>query len=288
MFVDGTIDFIRIRAEIDLKAFRLTDLQVGIECNFDALAFDFKVVFGCPYVRHVKLRRAGRQRGRHSDLVLRHFYRHRVLCRFGLGTFTGLDGEMVMIGGDCFRATAGGVVEGVDDSREVPFALVTRYSADIEATVEASASLDELTGKIDSMRPSENLFVGMLVDGRFEHLSMRAACRALPGENLVEATNHQSEFDVSDVTGSLVGFWSPTYSRAIGVPGYHFHFISDDRETGGHVLGLKTGRCQIGLHTESDLHLALPGTAEFLAADLSGDHEGELRTVESERHSPTN
>lgn len=207
---------------------------------------------------------------------------------FGLGTFTGLDGEMVMIGGDCFRATAGGVVEGVDDSREVPFALVTRYSADIEATVEASASLDELTGKIDSMRPSENLFVGMLVDGRFEHLSMRAACRALPGENLVEATNHQSEFDVSDVTGSLVGFWSPTYSRAIGVPGYHFHFISDDRETGGHVLGLKTGRCQIGLHTESDLHLALPGTAEFLAADLSGDHEGELRTVESERHSPTN
>lgn len=207
---------------------------------------------------------------------------------FGLGTFSGLDGEMVMIGGDCFRATAGGVVEDVDDSREVPYALVTRYSADFEETVEASAGLDELTGKIDSMRPSENLFVGVRVDGRFEHLSMRAACRALPGENLVEATSHQSEFDVSDATGSLVGFWSPTYSRAIGVPGYHFHFISDDRETGGHVLGLKTGRCQISLHTESDLHLALPGTAEFLAADLSGDHEEELRTVESERRSPLN
>jgi acetolactate decarboxylase len=202
---------------------------------------------------------------------------------FGLGTFTGLDGEMVMIDGECFRATVGGAIDRADDAREVPFALVTRYTADIEETIEASAGLDELTGRIDLIRPSENLFVGVRVDGHFEHLSMRAACKALPGENLVEATGHQSEFDVEALTGSLVGFWSPTYSRAIGVPGYHFHFISEDRETGGHVLGLRAGRCRIGLHTESDLHLALPETADFLAADLSGDHGEELRAVESER-----
>lgn len=102
---------------------------------------------------------------------------------------------------------------------------------------------------------------------------------------MVEATSHQSEFDTRDLVGSLVGFWSPPYSRSIGVPGYHFHFISDDRKTGGHVLDAQPGRCQISLHTESDLHLALPETRDFLAADLSGDHDRELEKVETERRS---
>lgn len=204
---------------------------------------------------------------------------------FGLGTFSDLDGELVMIDGDCFRATAAGVVEVADDRREVPFALVTQFKPDVEVTIEGSASFDELAARLDEMRPSENLFAGVRLDGEFSRLSMRAACKARPGENLVEATSRQSEFDVEDLVGSLVGFWSPSYSRSIGVPGYHFHFISDDRATGGHVLDLQAGRCHIALHTESDLHLALPETREFLAADLSGDHRDELRTVESEHRS---
>lgn len=204
---------------------------------------------------------------------------------FGLGTFTGLDGEMVMIDGSCFRATAGGRIEPADDSRQVPFALVTRYVADFGEEVAEISSLDGLTEMVDSMRPSENLFVGIRIDGRFTQLSMRAVCRARPGENLVEATAHQSEFDVEELSGSLVGFWSPAYSRAIGVPGYHFHFISDDRTVGGHVLGLEAAHAHVGLHTESDLHLALPEVGDFLAADLSGDHATDLRTVELERRS---
>jgi len=202
---------------------------------------------------------------------------------FGLGTFTGLDGELVMVDGECFRATAGGVVGVAEDQREVPFALVTRFETDIEETVDEESNLDEVTAKIDSMRPSENVFMGVRIDGEFTGLSMRAECKALPGESLVEATSHQSEFDVADQVGSIVGFWSPPYSRSIGVPGYHFHFISDDRKTGGHVLGLQAHRCRIGLHTESDLHLALPETTDFLTADLSGDHERELAVVETER-----
>ena len=204
---------------------------------------------------------------------------------FGLGTFAGLDGELVMIDGECFRATAGGVVEVAEGQREVPFALVTRFETDLEGSVEGDTGLEAMTKEIDAMRPSENLFVGVRIDAEFDRLSMRAACKALPGENLVEATSHQSEFDAADLVGSIVGFWSPPYSRSIGVPGYHFHFISGDRRIGGHVLDLEAHGCRISLHTESDLHLALPETTDFLAADLSGDHEGELRVVESEARS---
>lgn len=200
---------------------------------------------------------------------------------FGLGTFSGLDGELVMLDGECFRATAGGVVNSVRDDREVPFALVTHFVSDIERTVADTVDLASLTEHIDQVRPSENLFVGMRVDGRFDSLMMRAACPARDGEGLLEATRHQSEFHADDIDGSLVGFWAPGYSKAVSVPGYHFHFIADDRSLGGHVLDLRASDIAFRLQLESELHLAIPETAEFLSADLSGEHEEALEEAET-------
>jgi acetolactate decarboxylase len=204
---------------------------------------------------------------------------------FGLGTFAGLDGEMVIIEGECFRATAGGAVNPVGDDHEVPFALVTRFTADIEEKAEDASSLLSLTGRIDDIRPSENLFAGIRVDARFDSLMMRAACPARDGEGLLEATRHQSEFHADDVTGTLVGFWAPSYSKAVSVPGYHFHFISADRSIGGHVLDLRAANLAIQLQLESDLHVAIPETAEFLAADLSGEHQTALEEAETRAQS---
>jgi acetolactate decarboxylase len=202
---------------------------------------------------------------------------------FGLGTFSGLDGEMILIDSTCLRATAGGAVSEAPDELQVPFALVTWFQDDEITSLDEATTLDDLQAHLDSTRPTENLFMAIRAEGAFSDLSMRAACRALPGEGLVDATAHQSEFEVSDIEGTLVGFWSPEYSRAVSVPGYHFHFISDDRAVGGHVLGLRARRLTVRRHVESDLHLALPETETFLTADLRGDHRAELERAETER-----
>jgi len=202
---------------------------------------------------------------------------------FGLGTFEGLDGELVMLDGVCYRATGGGVVTSPPDDASVPFAVVTHFHPDASLTTNPG-SLADLTAAVDEARPSENLFVGIRVDGQFERLALRAACAAEPGENLVEATAHQSEFTVSDEEGTLVGFWAPLYARAVNVPGYHFHFISKDRSLGGHVLGMEAGPLEVGIHIESELHVAIPETVEFLTADLSGDHQEALHQAETGEH----
>jgi acetolactate decarboxylase len=142
----------------------------------------------------------------------------------------------------------------------------------------------DLTASVDAVRPSENQFVGIRVEGRFAMLALRAACAAAPGEDLLEATTHQSEFNLIDEVGTLVGFWAPLYARAVNVPGYHFHFISQDRSLGGHVLGMDAGPLEVGVHIESELHVAIPETEEFLAADLSGDHQDALHRAETAGH----
>jgi len=145
--------------------------------------------------------------------------------------------------------------------------------------------MSQLASRFDQLRPSQNVFAGIRVDASFESLTLRAACPAHPGEGLLEATRHQSEYGVDSVGGTLVGFWAPDYARAVGVPGYHFHFISDDRQVGGHVLDVTGGPLGVGMQVESGLHLAIPETAAFLSADLSGEHGSELEAAETRSQS---
>lgn len=200
---------------------------------------------------------------------------------FGIGTFDRLDGELVILDGHCLRATAGGRVEVADPEWTSPFAVVTRFTPDLGADLRGVSSLSELHRSIDRLRTSDNVFAAVRVTGRFERLSMRAACRARPGEGLVEATSHQSEFTHDDVAGTLVGFWTPDHVSSVGIPGYHFHFVSDDRTVGGHVLDLVAPALRIDLDVERDVHVAMPSTKEFLEADLRGDATEDLEIAES-------
>jgi len=62
------------------------------------------------------------------------------------------------------------------------------------------------------------------------------------------------------VTGTLVGFWCPPYVEGINVPGYHFHFITSDRQNGGHLLDceIKSGKIEID-HTSEFFMMLLRG-----------------------------
>jgi acetolactate decarboxylase len=188
-----------------------------------------------------------------------------------------------MVDGACYRVGGGGSVAAADDGWEVPFAVVTRFVPDDSSALASFATLAELEATLDDLRPSENVFVGLRIEGRFARLSLRAACKAGAGEGLVAATSHQSEFTAGDVDGTLVGFWTPIYATAVNVPGYHFHFLGADHSVGGHVLDAQAGPLEVGLHVESDLHIVIPQTAEFLQADLSRDAAEALRIAESPR-----
>jgi acetolactate decarboxylase len=101
-----------------------------------------------------------------------------------------------------------------------------------------------------------------------------------PGGRLVDAARDQHEFDLTDVSGTLIGIWSPGFSSAFSVPGYHFHFLTEDRRHGGHVLECTAKRLRIRMEALNDFHLALPETEAFLKADLSNSSADELLYAE--------
>jgi acetolactate decarboxylase len=87
-----------------------------------------------------------------------------------------------------------------------------------------------------------------------------------PGTRLVDAAKVQSEFVFSDIDGTLVGLWSPGFSSAFSISGYHFHFLSKDRQHGGHLLDVEAGPLSLKVEALTDFHLALPESEAFLGS----------------------
>ena len=70
----------------------------------------------------------------------------------------------------------------------------------------------------------------------------------------------------------MVGFRFPAYVEGIEVAGYHLHFLSEDRERGGHVLGSRTaGALRARLDPSDDLHVELPPAVDLADPDLAAE-----------------
>ncbi|WNV05571.1 acetolactate decarboxylase [Candidatus Methylospira mobilis] len=199
---------------------------------------------------------------------------------FGLGTFDSLDGEMVALDGHFHQVTADGKVREVPGDVGTPFAVVTFFQPGNHTDFLRCASYADLQAQIDELRHSDNTFYAIRVDGCFDFVRTRAMHRTADGVPLVEAAAHQPEFEYSAISGSVVGFWSPSYVSTLNVPGYHLHFISEDRSAGGHVLELSGSDLKLRIEEETALRLALPENEAFLRADLTRDVTEDLDKAE--------
>jgi len=197
---------------------------------------------------------------------------------FGVGTFEGLDGEMVILDGEIYQA-AGNVRRRSDDFL-VPFASVTHFREDAVVQIEKVACLKDIELACDPHRVSGNLFYAIRVDGVFDAIHARAVHPVPRGNRLLDAAQAQLEFHFQNVEGTLVCLWSPRYSSSFSVPGYHFHFISKDRTKGGHVLDCSAQQLRAHIQIVSEYDVRLPEAGSFLTADLSRDPASDLAKVE--------
>jgi acetolactate decarboxylase len=197
---------------------------------------------------------------------------------FGLGTFENLDGEMIILDGEIYQAA--GDVRHRSDDFSVPFASVTHFQEGAAFEIGSSASLKEIEVACDRYRESENLFCALRLDGVFDFAHVRAVHPVPEDTRLLDAAGTELEFLFPEVEGTLVGLWSPGYSSAFSVPGYHFHFISKDRSKGGHVLNCAAQLLHAKMQIVREYHVRLPAAGSFLTADLSRDPASDLAKAE--------
>ena len=200
----------------------------------------------------------------------------------GLGTFNHLDGEMVLLDGQFYQVRSDGKVLRPSLSKGSPFASVTSFKPEISSKIKEPLDLADLTGRIDAMLPSPNLFYAIRIDGRFDEVRTRSVpAQELPYRRLAEVARDQSEFELGKVEGTVVGFRCPAWVGGLNVPGYHLHFLSKDRKTGGHLLRLRMLSGTIKIDQKSELNLSLDPTGGAGKQAVGQASEDEIHQIES-------
>jgi acetolactate decarboxylase len=190
---------------------------------------------------------------------------------FGLGTLNGLDGEMVGFGGAFYQITSDGKAHEIPDDALTPFAVVTFFEPDKTVAIDGPLGCGDLEKYILKQLPSDNIFYAIKIDGKFESVKTRSVPKqSEPFPLLAEVVKIQSVFELENVEGTIAGYWFPDYLSAVNAAGFHFHFLTADKKTGGHVLDCRAGKVKIGIDYNDDLQISLPKTENFLDADLAG------------------
>ena len=148
--------------------------------------------------------------------------------------------------------------------------------------IDTTMDFPGLTNAVDSAIPGGNIFYAIKATGRFEQISVRSVPRQTkPYPSLLKAVDEQPVFDHQEIDGTLVGFRFPDYTQGLNVPGYHLHFLSDDRTVGGHVMRFSTRNARVEIDVTSRFQMSLPHDMDFLAADLAKDTAAAILKAET-------
>lgn len=199
---------------------------------------------------------------------------------FGLGTFDHLDGEMVMLDGAIYQITADGLVREMSDEALTPFSCVTFYRPERHIELNEESSYDDFLNRLQGTLPSPNIFYAFRIEGEFAAVKVRSVPKSECYIPLVEIAREQPVFEFSDISGTLAGFYTPAFMSSISVPGMHLHFLSDDRQRGGHLLTCRPRRVRAGIQPIYTMELALPTTPYYLNWDFRRDVGRDLEKAE--------
>ena len=203
----------------------------------------------------------------------------------GIGTFEGVNGEMIVLDGKVYQALGDGSVKEADENETVPFSNVTFFDSDIKETLSDLENVDALKAALDNIvdQNGRNMFYFVKISGDFERMNVRSELKQeKPYKSLDKAlATDQREFNYDNAKGTVVGLYCPDYMGGLNTPGWHFHFISDDKAKGGHILDLSFKSAEAQLDKTPEFDMTLSDTDTFQEMELSKDVSDAIKKVET-------
>ena len=194
----------------------------------------------------------------------------------GIGTFEGVNGEMIVLDGTVYQALGDGTVqEAADDFFDKDGGAELSDINDVNALKEKLNAMVEENGK--------NLFYFVKMSGTFEKMNVRSEIKQeKPYKTLDKALEtDQREFNYDNITGTVVALYCPDYMGGLNTPGWHFHFISDDKTKGGHLLDLQFAKATAEYDATPGFDMCLTDNGDFQKMELSKDVSDAIKKVET-------
>ena len=203
----------------------------------------------------------------------------------GIGTFEGVNGEMIVLDGTVYQALGDGTVQVAADDETVPFSNVTFFDKDGSVELSDINDVNALKEKLNAMveENGKNLFYFVKMSGTFEKMNVRSEIKQeKPYKTLDKALEtDQREFSYDNITGTVVALYCSDYMNGLNTPGWHFHFISDDKTKGGHLLDLQFAKATAEYDATPEFDMCLTDNGDFQQMELAKDVSDAIKKVET-------
>ena len=183
---------------------------------------------------------------------------------FGLGCFDAVNGEMIIVNGVCYQALGDGSVRIADPEETVPFATLCTFENDFSEDTGKISDLKTLVSCLNEIvkKNGANSMYAAKIHTSYPSIHVRSETKQeepyIPLDKALAVS--QTEFNYSDVTGTLVCIFFPNYMSKLNSSGWHFHFISDDGTKGGHVLDVSFENTTVEFDKASGFSMITPNT----------------------------
>jgi acetolactate decarboxylase len=202
---------------------------------------------------------------------------------FGLGAPDKLDGEIMVLNGKVYQTQYTGKTFEMPDSRQlVPFCMVNYFEANTIVHVKNKMSKTEFYHFLDSIMPNVNGMYAIHIKGKFDYVKTRAfpPVNEQPYPQLAGMLDRQRFFQFKQSSGDLIGYRLPAYMDNTNISGYHFHYLSDQKDAGGHIVDLITGEVDIEISFMDSYTIQVPSTPAFNHFDFKKDRQEDIKSVE--------
>lgn len=204
----------------------------------------------------------------------------------GIGTFEGVNGEMIVIDGKVYQALGDGTVKEASDDETVPFSNVSFFDSDVTVDLKDIKDMASFKAELDKAvnAKGKNMFYLVRVNGTFDKMFVRSEIKQeKPYKSLDKALEtDQREFNYDNITGTVVGLYCPDYMGGLNATGWHFHFISDDRTKGGHMLNLEFKSAKAELDITPNFDMTLSDNSDFQSMELAKNVDDAIKKVETD------
>jgi acetolactate decarboxylase len=200
----------------------------------------------------------------------------------GLGTLDGLDGELIVLDGQAWKANLDCTLIRPDVSSTTPYAVVVPFSPGQPVALRGPFPDCYLEQQLRHRVKGAERPTAIRIDGRFEAVRVRSVPKQeRPYPPLADVIAQQRVSELGDVSGTMVGFRFPDALDGIEMVGSHLHFVSDDRTRGGHVLSYTLLEATAHLDDATQLHVELPAAVDAPHHGATLDQDA-LRRLETD------
>jgi acetolactate decarboxylase len=166
----------------------------------------------------------------------------------GIGIVEGLKGQVIISNNNVYELNDKFIAVPAFGFTELTYANIVNFNWDTQLNLSSRTTMLEVEEIIKNTVTNDDIMCALKIKGKFLNIKLTTV-----------TSKDGQQIEYQDISGTIVGFRFPKYTKEISPEGFIFFFIADNKKNGGDVVDflLQTGTVEIDLCNKLNINTAI-------------------------------